>query len=106
QCLRNWARDYITKPFSHNEFIVKAKKILEGPTFFNQAFSFCPLSMRVKRGAKDSETLTAHEARLFNYLSVRPYFEAKKDELMMSVWAEDRESGKLVVTVARLRKKI
>lgn len=100
-CVANWAVDYLTKPFNNNELVFRCWRAYEAAELVLD-----PTELVAKAHGKRSETLTATEAKLFSFLKAQAARAATRQDIMLAVWGEKRDSGKLDTTLSRLRRKI
>lgn len=113
--LRLGADDYITKPFSIEELILKINVFLRrsGQHFQESvagrvnigrfAFDAANLTLSI---ADQNKQLTQREAELLQYLYKHRNSIVKRDELLMEIWGDDHYfvSRSLDVFISRLRK--
>lgn len=116
ECFRFGAADYLTKPFTRNELIVKLenyfKKLerrVEKRAGQSSVFPvvFEPEALIVRRPSGCSIQLTAREMRVFSALYGRDGEPIPRNELIQRVWRECSVSEKtLDVHIFNLRKKL
>jgi len=107
------ANDYIVKPFFVRELVARVKAHLRGQTApAPRLIRFGPLELdrqacAVRLNGEDV-TLTATEFRLLEYLMSRPGVVFSREQLLDSVWGQDRAVTDRTVDVyiLRLRQKI
>lgn len=115
QGLRLGADDYLTKPFSIEELILKIKVFLRrtagvstaGPQF-DPGFTFNPANLTLLVSGQQLQTLTQREADVLAYLLTRLNQVVRRDDLLMAVWGDnDYFMGRsLDVFISRLRKRL
>jgi len=108
------ADDYLTKPFSPRELVLRVQSILrrsivefaaEAPLSFGE-FTLDP-SARTATRAGTALTLTAREFDLFAFFLKRPNQVFGRDELLRAVWGWTHgDLSTVTVHVRRLREKI
>ncbi len=99
QGLRLGADDYITKPFSIQELVLRIEVFLRrsksgsliinlDPHYkiSNYKFDFQKLTLTID---ELSNTLTFREAEVLKYLAERPHEVIKREELLKSIWGDD-----------------
>jgi len=114
--LRIGADDYITKPFSIEELVLKIEVFLRRTGLRNEKKE---LSGRVNlghfvfdvdnnklEGFDDKKQLTQREAQLLGLFCENPNTIIKRDDLLMKIWGDDHyfASRSLDVFISRLRK--
>ena len=116
QGLRLGADDYITKPFSIEELILKIEVFLRrnkvrpsSPAFDPRRigdYVFEPEKLRLQFRDEDPRRLTRREAELLNYLNLRRDQVTERGEILEKIWGEnDYFLGRsLDVFISRLRK--
>ncbi|NVO19982.1 MAG: response regulator transcription factor [Bacteroidetes bacterium] len=110
------ADDYITKPFSIEELILKIEIFLKRNTIDTGrvqkeaalqlgGFSFTPSQQQLVLGT-NVQSLTHREAQLLAYLLRNKDHILKRDDILMEVWGNDHffASRSLDVFISRLRK--
>ncbi len=110
------ADDYITKPFSMEELILKIEIFLKRSTidpsrmqkesvFKIGNFSFSHTGLQLISGS-ESHSLTHREAELLAYLCLNAGSILKRDDILNKVWGNDHffSSRSLDVFISRLRK--
>ena len=112
QGLRLGADDYLTKPFSIEELILKINVFLRRTTAITEprhsnstSFNRQNLTLLINGQA---QTLTHREADVLAYLLDRPNTLVRRDELLRAVWGDDDYfmGRSLDVFISRLRKRI
>jgi two-component system, OmpR family, response regulator VicR len=114
--LRLGADDYITKPFSIEELVLKIEvflrrsRIISGegksfPVFSIGKFTFDPANQQLAHGKKHQQ-LTYRESELLKFLAVHSGQIVKREDILMTVWGNDQylSSRSLDVFISRLRK--
>lgn len=109
------ADDYITKPFSPNELVLRIRNILkrvvsqtQEPVLAVGDLSIDPQARTVKRGNKDIK-LTVCEFDLLLFLASNPGVVYTREQLLLYVWRANSQKGKVATVtehVRRLRKKL
>ena len=109
------ADDYLSKPFSSNELLVRVELLLRNQqnTYWRQnIISAGDLTLDKVSNSLTIEksviNLTPNECQLLSYLMHKPGQTVRKDEIIRAVW-ENRfynDSNALRVTIRRLRYKI
>ena len=110
------ADDYITKPFSIEELVLKIevflKRSLVDPSRMQKGnicrignFTFSVSELRLTHGSTET-TLTHREAELLSYLYTHEGSILKRDDILNHVWGNDHffSSRSLDVFISRLRK--
>lgn len=109
------ADDYITKPYSIDELVLKIKVFLKRSNigspkqskneFIIGEYSFCP-STRILSYNDDKNKLTHREAKVLEYLCLNINQICKREEIQEYVWENDSffSSRRLDVFISRLRK--
>ncbi len=114
--LRNGGDDYITKPFSIEELILRIEIFLKrrfisgqnqpGKSLFTLgSYSFDHANLLLKNQAQTHQ-LTQKEADLLKYLCQHPNIVIKREEILKSLWGDDDYfmGRSLDVFISRLRK--
>ncbi len=109
--------DYITKPFSIEELILKIevfmkRKTIANPSAHNQnefilgAFGFNYKNLVLVNGDQSERQLTQKEADLLHYLIVNKGEIVKRSDVLKSIWGDDDYflGRSLDVFISRLRK--
>lgn len=109
-CFEEGAGDYLTKPFSKNELIVKVQRILNKPVVKEQ-FELDPMTLRVKKqdaaGETDFAQLTARELQIFSVLRQNLGTGISRKELLKKVWDNTAVTSKtLDVHLFNIRRKL
>jgi len=110
------ADDYITKPFSIEELILKIEVFLKrsniDPSRMQKEsvlqignFTFSKMELKLTNGT-ETHSLTHREAELLSYLFARSGNILKRDDILNKVWGNDHffSSRSLDVFISRLRK--
>lgn len=119
QGLRLGADDYLTKPFSIDELILKIKVFLRrSPAMLTQptgatnpaTLLLDRLNLTLQNGQPGNpvQLLTHREADVLGYLLDRPNTLVRRDELLRAVWGDDDYfmGRSLDVFISRLRKRL
>lgn len=119
QGLRLGADDYLTKPFSIDELILKIKVFLRrspavttqppaGPGALVLDRHNLTLHLNKQPPGSPPQTLTHREADVLAYLLDRPNTLVRRDELLRAVWGDDDYfmGRSLDVFISRLRKRL
>ncbi len=114
--LQQGGDDYITKPFSIEELVLKIEIFLKrGKVELRQeamnelitfgAFTFFPNNLRLSKG-EFIQDLTHREALLLEYLLKHRNIVVKREEILKTVWGNDHffSSRSMDVFISRLRK--
>lgn len=116
--LRMGADDYLTKPFSMNEFVARVQSLIRRYTAFgnhnqeNETLLFEEMSIsRATREVFINESpieLTAKEFELLYFLAKHPGQVFTKKQIYNQVWQEEYafDDNNIMVHIRRLRKKI
>jgi DNA-binding response OmpR family regulator len=109
-CFEEGARDYLTKPFSKNELIVKVQRIL-GPPQAKEQFELDPMTLRVKKSDSGAEAgfaqLTARELQIFSVLRKNIQNGVSRKDLLKQVWSDTAVTTKtLDVHLFNIRRKL
>jgi two-component system, OmpR family, alkaline phosphatase synthesis response regulator PhoP len=114
--LESGADDYVTKPFSLPELLLRVRRILERQswaagttpqkkifTFGEHQVSFDTLEARTNEGVK---SLTQYECLLLKYLIENRHRTVSREELLREVWGYDAipETRTVDIFIGRLRK--
>ena len=114
QGLKLGADDYITKPYSMEELILRIKVFLRRKAIVGTGspqtislgrYSFDPENLRLSFGSEEI-TLTQREAELLAYLVQRKAKVIKRSEILEKIWGQDDYflGRSLDVFISRLRK--
>ncbi|WP_315166867.1 response regulator transcription factor [Metaclostridioides mangenotii] len=115
--LRLGADDYLTKPFSMNEFIARVQSLIRRSTYFNESISRKELNFDGLVINPDTREvivdnikvdLTAKEFDLLYFLAQSSGKVFTKKQIYRNVWEEDYafDDNNIMVHIRRLRKKI
>ncbi|WP_024621330.1 response regulator transcription factor [Metaclostridioides mangenotii] len=115
--LRLGADDYLTKPFSMNEFIARVQSLIRRSTYFNESKSRKELNFDGLVINPDTREvivdnikvdLTAKEFDLLYFLAQSSGKVFTKKQIYRNVWEEDYafDDNNIMVHIRRLRKKI
>lgn len=113
-CFEEGALDYLTKPFTKNELVVKVDRILARrgvtpPTPAPSAgeIELDPIQLRVRRGPQHFAQLTAKELQIFAVLHRMRGQQIPRSRIQAEVWGETVVTPKtLDVHLFNLRKKV
>ncbi len=112
-CLKEGARDFLTKPFSKNALIVKIEKMLIGISEYadgvgsKKEIFIEPTTLTVRSGSQESLPLTAKELQIFSILYKNQNRPISRECLQSKVWPNVNVGEKtLDVHLVNLRKKI
>ncbi|RKQ42613.1 DNA-binding response OmpR family regulator [Roseivirga pacifica] len=113
------ANDYIRKPFSMEELLMRVKVVLDGVQLVSNKQSeltsfpignseLRPNRLEVLVNNKEQVKLTARETELLRLLCINKEVLLTKESLLLSVWGSDSfiNSRSLDVFISRLRKKL
>lgn len=114
QGLRIGADDYLTKPFSIEELILKIRIFLKRSPIIKPATKLETASFLLDRQnlllciAGQTQTLTHREVDVLAYFLDRPNALVRRDELLRAVWGDDDYfmGRSLDVFISRLRKRL
>jgi DNA-binding response OmpR family regulator len=112
--LRLGGDDYITKPFSIEELILRIEVFLKRNKVYSEAttrqfvlgkYTFDYSNLTLTDGS-EANNLTQREADLLQYLAENPNRVIKRSDILLSVWGEDDYflGRSLDVFISRLRK--
>ncbi len=114
QGLRLGADDYITKPFSIEELILKIEvflrrcKLVDGqkPLVYQLGEYRFDYDNLLLEGPSGKRNLTQREAELLRYLAERPNVVLRRADILLSIWGKDDYflGRSLDVFISRLRK--
>lgn len=109
------ADDYITKPFSPHELVLRIRNILKRVVFQSQEsvltvgdLTIDPQARTVTKG-KNNIKLTVCEFDLLLFLASNPGVVYTREQLLLHVWRANSQKGKVATVtehVRRLRKKL
>ncbi|MCM2324195.1 MAG: response regulator transcription factor [Oligoflexia bacterium] len=111
-CFEDGALDYLTKPFTKNELVVKVERILKvRPPHTSQGSDWGVIldasKLTVKRDNSVSVQLTAKELRIFSLLHSARGESVSRKQLLSEVWSGVTVTAKtLDVHLFHLRKKL
>ncbi len=109
------ADDYVTKPFSPRELVLRVKSVLRRsikefapePPVEAAGLELDPASRTVTHGGVPPLALTVREFDLLAFLMRRPHQVFSREELIKAVWGWDfGDLSTVTVHVRRLREKI
>jgi two-component system response regulator RegX3 len=118
QGLRLGADDYVTKPFSVAQLVLRVQAVLRRARTVSGADAVIRLSGEVEvdtanlsgRCGERALSFTRREVELLQYLSANTERPVSRDELLNKVWGYDRHAGietrTVDIHVAKLRRKI
>ena len=105
--------DYITKPFSIKELILRVRVFLRRSAIHTQSKQqiqlggsfFDPDNLQIEKNGNEKK-LTQREADLLHYLALRQNKLCKREEILLEIWGDDDYflGRSLDVFVSRLRK--
>ncbi|MEI6138848.1 MAG: response regulator transcription factor [Mariniphaga sp.] len=114
--LQQGGDDYITKPFSIEELVLKIEIFLKrskielrqevvNESFAIGLFTFTPINLRLSNDGSNQD-LTHRESLLLEYLIKHRNKVVKREEILKSVWGNDHffSSRSMDVFISRLRK--
>ncbi len=106
KCFEYGAVDYITKPFSHNELLVKIERMLAGGS--NQPFYLDHISLCVRLpDRRISEPLTSKEFQIMALLAEGKEAGVKRRHFIQAIWGDAKVSDKVFdVHLFNLRRKL
>lgn len=106
------AEDYITKPFSTNELLIRVKKILlrnnKNTKITIKDITFDLESMKITKNNKEIE-LTALELKILQYLIINKEKIITRDRLLDKIWeltGNDVDDHTLTVYIKRIKDKL
>lgn len=106
------AEDYITKPFSTNELLIRVKKILlrnnKNTKITIKDIIFDLESMKITKNNKEIE-LTALELKILQYLIINKEKVITRDRLLDKIWeltGNDVDDHTLTVYIKRIKDKL
>ena len=106
------AEDYITKPFSTNELLIRVKKILlrnnKNTKITIKDITFDLESMKITKNNKEIE-LTALELKILQYLIINKEKVITRDRLLDKIWeltGNDVDDHTLTVYIKRIKDKL
>lgn len=106
------AEDYITKPFSTNELLIRVKKILlrnnKNTKITIKNITFDLESMKITKNNKEIE-LTALELKILQYLIINKEKVITRDRLLDKIWeltGNDVDDHTLTVYIKRIKDKL
>ncbi len=110
-CFDSGAVDFITKPFTKNELIVKVERILNQSerisSRVHREFTLDLPALKVIRGDRRTDPLTTKEFQIITILSEAPSASLSRDEIVSRVWGEVKVTSKAFdVHLYHLRKKL
>jgi len=112
------ADDYVAKPFSVAQLVLRIKAVLRRATIGVDSERFIELDERIRidlenlngTNGDDEVTFTRREADLLRYLHANSDRPVSRDELLNKVWGYDRnaaiETRTVDIHIAKLRRKI
>ncbi len=110
-CFERGAADFITKPFTKNELIVKVERILKQSARISnrvhREFILDLPGLKVIRGDMRTDPLTTKEFQIITILSEAPSASLSRDEIVSRVWGQVKVTSKAFdVHLYHLRKKL
>lgn len=110
-CFRYGAKDYLTKPFSETELLLKIEKLIDAKPFSQlnlyEDLKFDSVSFTLLRNGVASPAFTAKEFQIFQLLCDTPSRRIAKQELFERIWGGVMVNIKTVdVHLFNLRKKL
>lgn len=109
-CFKHGAVDYIKKPISKNELILRIETVLSRKMkneHRNRLMEVDAASMTVKRGSKQTQLLTSKEFQIMSLLASAPDFTITRTDLVEKIWGQVCVGTKtLDVHLVHLRRKL
>jgi DNA-binding response OmpR family regulator len=102
-CFQEGALDYLTKPFTRNEFLVKLERLLAK----SSQIALDPASFHLKRNGVELPQLTPRELQVFTVLQSAGWTPVSRQRLQAEIWGDAVVSPKsLDVHLFHQRKKL
>jgi DNA-binding response OmpR family regulator len=100
--LRDWAKDYLTKPINNNEFLAKCSHLASA----KKIYACNALGMSISRGGLSSQELTANEFRLLSLISQSQTYSVDIALASQMIWGQNVSDQRLHTMLSRLRPKL
>jgi DNA-binding response OmpR family regulator len=101
-CFEKGASDYLTKPFSKNELLIKIERVLKATVL-----TLDPATLTLIYQEKTSDALTSKEFQIASLLRTAPNHGASRKEILDRVWGRTYVNpNTLEVHIYNLRRKL